>query len=71
MKGQGGLISRSALAALVQDSPPLTLRRLLYAFNLAAAALTAVRVKGTASPKIVPSNPNPRPNAPQHPAVMV
>jgi len=40
MKGQGGLVSKSTLAALVQDSPPLTLHLLLYAFNLLAQSGT-------------------------------
>ena len=33
MKGQGGLVIKSTLAALVQDSTPLTLHWLLYAFK--------------------------------------
>ena len=46
----------------------MTLRRLLYAFNLAADGSTCQGCR-TASPKVAPSDPNPRPYAPQPPAI--
>ena len=67
MKGQGGLVSISTLAALVQDSPPLTLHWLLYAFNLLAqsGALSAAPPARPARPPLPPSpTPPPHPTSP-------
>ena len=50
-----------------KGQPHLTLRRLLYAFNLAADRQQYVHIKGTAPPKVAPSDPKPQPNTRPNP----